>query len=131
MSNELPPNPDAGRPVIYYEVDPSTNPDTWPGQIPPPGSHTAIFKVDVMFININAASDFTMIRTGTDEPIEQALFQVTKHVARGLYRIISLQISQHSCVVVMSALKQRDELVWKNGFPWDREKDPQPEVVLR
>jgi hypothetical protein len=44
--------------AIYYEVDPNTNPATWPGHVPTDGSHTAIHKVDVMYFNINGHSDF-------------------------------------------------------------------------
>ncbi|KAF5006178.1 hypothetical protein FDECE_7419 [Fusarium decemcellulare] len=121
MSNQTP---------IQYIVDPSTNPASWPG----PGSEsddTVIHKVDVIFININASSNFRIVRTGTNEHIHHAVTQVTKHVARGLYRIISMNVSEYSCVVVMSTEKSRDELIGKNGFPWDTERDPQPEVVLR
>ncbi len=78
----------------------------------------------MIYININAGSDFTMLRTGTNESIDHAVLQVAKHVARGLYRIVSLNASDYSCVVVMSTQKPKDELMWKNGFPWDREDDP-------
>ncbi|KAF6815037.1 hypothetical protein CPLU01_14251 [Colletotrichum plurivorum] len=105
---------------VLYSVDPSTNPATWPS----PGQASGfidVSKVDVIFVNINGASDFCMLRTGTNEHIHHALLQVTNHVARGLYRIISLNISEYSCVVVMSTEKQRSELLWKYGFPWDTE----------
>ncbi|KPM43251.1 hypothetical protein AK830_g3329 [Neonectria ditissima] len=115
---------------IYYTVDPSTNPATWPGPGPATG-YIDVSKVDVIYINISGASDFCILRTGTNEHIHHALTQVTKHVARGLYRIISLNASEYSCVVVMSTEKARDDLMWKNGFPWDTERDPQPDVVLR
>ncbi|KUI65364.1 hypothetical protein VM1G_11268 [Cytospora mali] len=118
-------------PTIYYEVDPNTNPATWPGPVPTDGSHVAISKVDVMYFNINGNSDFRMIRTGTNDTIHSVLTQVTKHVERGLYRILSMNMSEYSCVVVMSTELSRDDLMWKNGFPWDKENDPQPEVVLK
>jgi hypothetical protein len=81
-----------------------------------------VSKVDVFFININTASDFTMLRTGTNENVQHALNHVMKHVARGLYRIVSLNASEYSCVVVMSTQKSRGKLMWKGGFPWDREE---------
>jgi len=118
------------RPQLNYTIDPSTNPATWPGPIPT-SSYIDICKVDVIYVNINAASDFTLLRTGTNELIQHAVIQVTKHLARGLYRIISMNVSEYSCVVVMSTEKPRSELMWKNGFPWDNETDPQPEVVLK
>ncbi|KAJ6444885.1 hypothetical protein O9K51_03286 [Purpureocillium lavendulum] len=118
-------------PQINYTVDPSTNPATWPGPVPTSGHHVDVSKVDVIYINVNGASDFTVLRTGTNEHVHHALTQVTKHIARGLYRVVSVNASEYSCVVVMSTEKPRDELMWKNGFPWDREADPQSEVVLK
>ncbi|KAF5024640.1 hypothetical protein F66182_3262 [Fusarium sp. NRRL 66182] len=115
---------------IQYTVDPSTNPASWPGPESTSG-HIDISKVDVVFININTDSDFRIVRTGTNEHVHHAVTQVTKHVARGLYRIVSMNVSDYSCVVVMSTERSRDELMWKNGFPWDIESDPQPEVVLK
>lgn len=57
-----------------------------------------------------------MIHTGTNESVHHAVKQVTKHVARGLYRTVSLNASECSCVVGMSTEKLRDKLMWKNGF---------------
>ncbi|KAK0609437.1 hypothetical protein B0T14DRAFT_531951 [Immersiella caudata] len=120
------------RPAIHYQVDPSKNPATWPeGAKPQASGFLDISKVDVLFININGESDFKILRTGTNENVQFALTQVMKHVARGLYRIVSLNASEYSCVVVMSTEKQREDLMWKNGFPWDRDDDPQPEVTLK
>ncbi|KAG9503339.1 hypothetical protein J7337_006184 [Fusarium musae] len=104
-----------------YSVDLSTNPASWPDPNQPSSGFIDVSKVDVIFINLNAASDFHLLRTGTNESIGYAITQVTKHVARGLYRI----------VMVLSTEKSRDELMWKNGFPWDKEDDLQPEVVLK
>ncbi|KAI1846008.1 hypothetical protein JX265_000933 [Neoarthrinium moseri] len=118
-------------PSVYYTVDPETNPSTWPGSSHEGPGNIDISKVDVIFININGASDFNILRTGTNKDIHHAVLQVAKHVARGLYRLVSLNASEYSCVVVMATEKQRDMLMWKNGFPWDTEEDPQPEVVLK
>jgi hypothetical protein len=109
--------------AIYYTIDPSTNPATWPGsytESEKPSGEIAISKVDVIFININAASDFRILRSGTDES-HHAVTQVAKHIARGIYRLVSLNVSEYSCVVVFSTEKKRSELMWKNGFPWDIE----------
>lgn len=118
--------------LTHSAIDISQTPEAWgptaDGEAAP--KFMAARRVDVIFSNINAASDFTVIRDGTDEPVHHALMQVTKHVARGLYRIVSLQLSEHSCVVVLSTDKSYAELESK-GFPWDRADDPQPEVVLK
>ena len=116
------------KPTIYYSIDPSINPSRWPGA--KPGSSIAVNKVDVWYTNVSANSDFRMLHSGTNESIDHAVTQVT-HIARGLYRLVSLNASEYSCVVVMSTDKPRDELMWKNGFPWDCDDDPQPEVVLK
>ncbi|KAH7250319.1 uncharacterized protein BKA55DRAFT_738653 [Fusarium redolens] len=115
---------------VNYTVDPSKNPATWPSPDKQP-SFVDIPKVDVIFVNINADSDFRLLRTGTNENIHHAVIQVTKHISRGLYKLVSMNVSEYSCTVVMSANMSRDELMWKNGFPWDRENDPQEEVVLK
>ncbi|WDK18669.1 hypothetical protein CGRA01v4_09954 [Colletotrichum graminicola] len=106
-------------PIEHY-VDPSTNSATWlgPDQVPR-DTNINTRKVNVMFVNINAASDFQMLRTGTNEH-HYALIQVAQHVARGLCSIVSLNITEYSCVVVMSTEKLRSDLI-KNRFPWEDE----------
>lgn len=104
------------------------NPEEWPeGHVP---KYQVVNKVDVIYLNINAASDFNKLRTGTNDSVHEAITQVTKHVQRGLYRVVSMNASERSCVVVISTKRSRDELVWKNGFPWDLPEDPQPDIVL-
>lgn len=103
------------RPQLNYTIDPSTNPATWPGPIPT-SSYIDICKVDVIYVNINAASDFTLLRTGTNELIQHAVIQVTKHLARGLYRIISMNVSEYSCVVVMSTEKREVSSCGRTAF---------------
>lgn len=84
----------------------------------------------MIYNNINGNSTFRVLRTGTDEHVHHAVMQVTKHIARGIYRIVSMNVSEYSCVVVMETEKSMDELR-AHGFPWDRNSNPQPEVVLR
>ncbi|KAM0552660.1 hypothetical protein ACHAPJ_007757 [Fusarium lateritium] len=115
---------------IQYIVNTSNNPSRWPGGSDQPESIN-VWKVDIVYININDNSNFRILRTGTNEHVHQAVIQVTKHIARGLYTIVSMNVSDYSCVVVMSTEKSRDELMFTNGFPWDRDNDPQPEVVLK
>jgi hypothetical protein len=86
-------------------------------------------EVDVWFINIHAGSDFRMMHTGTTS-VHKAITQVDKHVHRGLYSVVSMNATKHSCVVVFSTELSREELLWKNGFPWDIEEDPQPSITL-
>ncbi|KAF3760146.1 hypothetical protein M406DRAFT_269494 [Cryphonectria parasitica EP155] len=120
---------ESNREIVTYEVDPSKNPAAWgPGPVP---KGMVIYKVDVIFININAGSDFTIMRTGTNESVHTAITQVTKHIARGFYRVVSLQASEYSCVVVVSTQKSQEDLERK-GFPWDVEGayDDEP-VVLK
>jgi hypothetical protein len=97
----------------------------------PDGSYQAIDNVDVIFTNINYGSDFRGIRSGTDKSIEDAILQIAKHISRGLYKVVSLNASEHMLAVIISTELSRDELMFKNGFPWDRENDPQPDVVLK
>ncbi|EXK49885.1 hypothetical protein RAB80_002118 [Fusarium oxysporum f. sp. vasinfectum] len=113
---------------VIYTVDPSTNPASWPpGQAPEFG--TAIYRVDVTYINLNGDSDFRTLRTGTNRHIHHAVIQVTKHIARGLYRILSMNVGEYQCVVVMETEKSTDDLM-SHGFPWDRDDDTQPNVIL-
>ena len=70
-------------PAIFYSIDPNTNPSTWPNLANATGT-VSVWKVDVIFININAALDFRLLRTGTNGHAHEAVNQVTKHVARGL-----------------------------------------------
>lgn len=101
---------------IMYTVDLSKNPSAWgPGPVP---KAMLVYKVDVIIININPGSDFIMVRSGTNGSVHEAIVQVTKHIERGLYRVISMQASEYSCVVVMSTLQTRDDLLGK-GFPFD------------
>ncbi|KAM0374367.1 hypothetical protein ACHAPZ_009457 [Fusarium culmorum] len=100
------------RTAIHYTVDPSTNPSTWPGS-DPTGS-TVVWKVDVIYINIHGDSNFRILRAGTNEHVNQAVIQATKHIARGLYDIASMN---------MSFCSKMDFL--------GTEDDPQPEVVLK
>ncbi|EWG35819.1 hypothetical protein FVEG_14565 [Fusarium verticillioides 7600] len=114
---------------VIYTVDPSTNPASWPpGQAPEFG--TAIYRVDVTYINLNGDSDFRSLRTGTNEHIHHAVIQVTKHIARGLYRIVSMSVGEYQCTVVMETERSTDDLM-ANGFPWDREDQHLPNVVLQ
>jgi hypothetical protein len=119
------------KPTVYYSVDQDIYPPPiWPAPDIQIAKYRDIRKVDIIYININNASNFRMIHTGTNDVIHKAIIQITKHIARGLYRLVTLNASEYSCVVVMTTDKLKDELMWKNGFPWDAEYDPQPVVVL-
>lgn len=90
-------------PENCYFIDPNTNPATWDGPIPAGDGQFIIKpKVDVIFLNINCTSDFRTIRTGTNGSVHEALLAVARHVEKGLYNIVSLQMSEYSCVVVVS-----------------------------
>lgn len=96
-------------------------------------SHVAadIYRIDVWFINVDTSSSFQVVRIGHDGTTHDVLNQVAKHVARGLYRLINLTITECQCMVTFSTQMSREDLMWKNGFPWDAEEDPQPDVVLK
>lgn len=109
---------------MFYRVDPSKNPATWPGQ--ETTGFLGVDKVDVIFVNMNADSDFRLLRTATNGHVHEVLLQVTKHVERGLYRIVNMSLSEYWCTVGMSTDKKRDELMLKNWFPWDNDGDSLP-----
>ncbi|CZR31671.1 uncharacterized protein FPRO_02142 [Fusarium proliferatum ET1] len=114
---------------VIYTVDPSTSPASWPpGQAPEFGM--IIYRVEVIYINLQGDSDFRTLRTGTNEHIHHAVIQVTKHIARGLYRIVSMNVSEYQCIVVMETEKSTENLM-ANGFPWDRDDQHLPNVVLQ
>jgi hypothetical protein len=80
----------------------------------------------LVLININYGSDFRTVRAGTEESVGPALL----HVPR------ALQDRERECKQTLVRRcyidrNVRDELIFKNGFPWEREDGPQPEVVLR
>lgn len=81
-------------------------------------------SVDVFFINIHASSDFRMMRTSTEDGAAAAIMQVSKHLQRGLYEVLSLNVTSDRCVVVFSTQLSREQLLWNNGFPWDRDEEP-------
>lgn len=114
IKKETPALPDNG-----YFIDPNTNPATWDGPISTDNGQFIIQpKVDVIFININLNSDVRTIRTGTNGSVHEALIAVAKHVEKGLYKIVSLQMSEYSCVVVMSTELSDAELgKEENHFP--------------
>ncbi|KAK1456692.1 hypothetical protein CMEL01_16370 [Colletotrichum melonis] len=96
----------------------------WPNETT---GYINISKVDIIFVNMNGDLDFHILRTGTNEHVHHVVTQVTKHLARGLYHLISLDVTEHSCVVVISTGKKRSELS-EGSFPWDNTIDPQPGV---
>jgi hypothetical protein len=119
------------------EDEPGSSKPTFPRTKTPDGSwelpapkFQVVHNVDIIYVNINSSSDFGCLRTGTEGSVHEAITQVCKHVQRGLYRVVSLNASEHSCVVVVSTTLPREDLVWKHGFPWDIPEDPQPEIVL-
>lgn len=106
-------------PENCYFIDPNTNPATWDGPISTDNGQFVIHpKVDVIFMNINLNSDMRTIRTGTNGSVHEALLAVAKHVEKGLYKVVSLQMSEYSCVVVISTELSDAELgKEENQFP--------------
>lgn len=107
-------------PENCYFIDPNTNPATWDGPISTADGKQFVLhpKVDVIFMNINLNSDMRTIRTGTNGSVHEALLAVAKHVEKGLYKIVSLQMSEYSCVVVIETELSDAELSKEeNQFP--------------
>lgn len=115
-------------PKNSYWVDPNTNPSTWGGSVPPPGKYMAAFKVEVCFLNVGEGS-FRGMNTGRNDTVHEALKAVAKHVARGFYKIVSLQMSEYSCVVVMNSDMSNAEME-AVSFPWGKEGDPDNVVTF-
>lgn len=67
-------------------------------------------KLEVICININLNSGVRTISTGTNGSVHDALVAVAKHVEKRLHKIVSLQMSEYSCVVVMSTELSDGEL---------------------
>lgn len=117
-------------PEHCYWVDPNTNPSTWAsGEVPEPGKYQAEYKVDVRFINIGSGS-FQGLSTGRNDSVHVVLLAVAKHVARGFYNVVSLQMSEYSCVVVMRSDMSIEEAE-RVGFPWGKKDDPANVVTLK
>lgn len=74
---------------------------------------------DLIYHNMCADSDFITFRAGADPyaTIEDAIKDVARHIATGLYEIISISGSKHSLVVVMGTELSKAEL-WGRGFPY-------------
>ncbi|KAI3556780.1 hypothetical protein CABS01_09708 [Colletotrichum abscissum] len=95
-------------PVLYHvNLSTHSDPIRWPNETT---GYIDISKVDIIYVNVNGDSDFHMLRTGTNEHVHHVVTQVTKHLVRGIYHLISLNATEHSCVVVISTRKKRSEL---------------------
>lgn len=116
-------------PQNSYWVDPNTNPSTWNGVVPQPGKYMAAYKVECIFLNVGQGS-FRGLHTGRNDSVHEALMAVAKHVARGFYKIVSLQMSEYSCVVVMNS-DMSDTEVDSVLFPWGSEDDPDNVITLK
>ena len=73
--------------------------------------------MDVIYHNMHAGSDFTTIRGGGENSVEDVLLEVATHVKDGCYKIVSISASKHSFVVVCSTELSKAEL-WTKGFPF-------------
>lgn len=73
--------------------------------------------MDVIFHNMNSASDFTTVRSGGEGSVDDILLEVATHVKDGCYKIVSISASKHSFVVVCSTELSKAEL-WLKGFPF-------------
>lgn len=76
-------------------------------------------QLDVIYINLNAASDFIMSHGNSSGTLEEELATIHQHVQDGCYKIVSINGSEHSCVLVMSTELSKAQLREK-GFPFPR-----------
>ena len=74
-------------------------------------------NLDLVFINLNAESDFRISRTNGSSSVEKAIARIHGWIQAGCFKIVSLNASEHSCVLVMSTNLSRAELREKN-FPY-------------
>ncbi|KAH8908668.1 hypothetical protein BR93DRAFT_936286 [Coniochaeta sp. PMI_546] len=88
-------------------------------------------RVNIRYINTHPTSNFEGLATHTDKSLHHVLVQIVKHLERGIYRIVSLEAAEDKCTVVVSTEKKHDEIMWRNGFPWDIESEPLREIVLK
>lgn len=58
--------------------------------------------------------------------INEQIANVSRHLRTGCYRLISLNASEHSFVVVMSTLLNEQQLA-QRGFPFLVAEEPAPE----
>jgi hypothetical protein len=77
--------------------------------------------MDIIYHNMHAGSDFITVRSGSEDPVEDVLLEVAKHVKEGCYKIVSISASKHSFVVVCSTELSKAEL-WMKGFPFSSTK---------
>jgi hypothetical protein len=76
--------------------------------------------VDVFIIKINVASNFGIRRHALNNvTVHNAIFSVAKHIRKGLYRLVSLNASERSCVMVISTTFQNDDPTWKEKYKGD------------
>lgn len=76
-------------------------------------------QLDVVYINLNASSDWLMSRANGSGTIEEELELIHQHVQDGCYKIVSLNASERSCVLVMSTELSKAQLREK-GFPFPK-----------
>jgi len=74
-------------------------------------------KLDRIYINLNADSDFRIWRVNSHATIDEEVATIHQYVQAGFFRIISLNASERSCFLVMSTSLTRAELREK-GFPF-------------
>ncbi|EHK17636.1 uncharacterized protein TRIVIDRAFT_43408, partial [Trichoderma virens Gv29-8] len=81
--------------------------------------------------NINCASKFRVVRTGTNKLICRVIDQVAKHIAHRVYQVVSFNVTEYSCVVAISRDKWEGQLMFKSSFPCDRDDEHQLDMYCR
>lgn len=77
------------------------------------GYYFEIYGVDVIWHNVYAGddSDWSTMRKAYESEIDQMIQMVGKHVAQGLYSIISLNATKHSLTVNCACEKMKSEVL--------------------
>jgi hypothetical protein len=55
------------------------------------------------------ADSFTTLRKWIDDDVDAVVVRIARHVQNGLYRLVALQVSRHSLVVVCLCDKSLEE----------------------
>jgi hypothetical protein len=102
--------------------------DDWPptAEFPNPPEFIETPEVDIIYSNIWAGSDFRGLHTGSIGPIEDVLVGLARNIEKGCFKsVLSVSVSKHSLVVVVSTKLSHEELEEKGfvtGVQWKEER---------
>lgn len=71
--------------------------------------HVIVTGMDFIIHNMYADAGFITFRKWFQDDADAMLKRVASHVEQGLYSVISLQLSKHSCVVICATDKNVED----------------------